>query len=59
MKKLLAIVAFTVTAFSAPYVVANIQTDHQHISSETVEHGGRTNSSGCHNDTKQGTYHCH
>lgn len=26
---------------------------------EIVEHGGRTNSSGCHNDTKQGTYHCH
>jgi len=22
-------------------------------------HGGRTNSEGCHNDTKKGTYHCH
>ena len=22
-------------------------------------HSGRTNSSGCHNDYKNGTYHCH
>ena len=22
-------------------------------------HSGRTNSSGCHNDTKTGGYHCH
>lgn len=22
-------------------------------------HSGRTDSSGCHNDTRTGTYHCH
>ena len=22
-------------------------------------HGGRTDSAGCHNDTKNGGYHCH
>jgi uncharacterized protein YceK len=29
------------------------------ISGDVVEHGGRTDSSGCHNDTKAGTRHCH
>ncbi|WP_311064119.1 YHYH domain-containing protein [Halomonas sp. DWK9] len=30
------------------------------ISSEDVaEHGGRTDSNGCHRDTKAGTRHCH
>ena len=24
-----------------------------------VAHSGGTNSKGCHNDTKKGTYHCH
>lgn len=28
-------------------------------SGDMVEHGGRTDSSGCHNDTKAGTRHCH
>jgi F0F1-type ATP synthase assembly protein I len=28
-------------------------------SSDVVEHGGRTDSSGCHRDTKAGTRHCH
>ncbi|WP_182407547.1 YHYH domain-containing protein [Psychrobacter sp. GP33] len=27
--------------------------------SSAFAHGGRTNSAGCHNDTKRGTYHCH
>ncbi|WP_144982852.1 YHYH domain-containing protein [Halomonas sp. C22] len=26
---------------------------------EVVEHGGRTDSNGCHRDTKAGTRHCH
>lgn len=29
------------------------------ISGDAMEHSGRTDSSGCHNDTKQGTRHCH
>ncbi|WP_375540373.1 YHYH domain-containing protein [Thiomicrorhabdus immobilis] len=29
------------------------------ISSLAYGHSGRTNSEGCHNDTKNGTYHCH
>lgn len=28
-------------------------------SGDVVEHGGRTDSSGCHRDTKAGTRHCH
>ncbi|CAH1044695.1 YHYH domain-containing protein [Halomonas sp. TD01] len=28
-------------------------------SGDVVEHGGRTDSNGCHRDTKQGTRHCH
>lgn len=28
-------------------------------SGDVLEHGGRTDSSGCHRDTKQGTRHCH
>lgn len=27
--------------------------------STAFAHGGGTNSAGCHNDTKRGTYHCH
>lgn len=27
--------------------------------SMAMAHGGRTNSEGCHNETKTGTYHCH
>jgi hypothetical protein len=29
------------------------------ISSDVMSHGGRTNSAGCHNDKKNGGYHCH
>jgi hypothetical protein len=29
------------------------------IPSLALAHGGRTNSAGCHNDTKNGGYHCH
>lgn len=29
------------------------------ISAQTQAHGGRLNSSGCHNDNKNGGYHCH
>lgn len=29
------------------------------FASAAFAHGGGTNASGCHNDTKQGTYHCH
>ena len=38
-----------------------IATDHDHMttSSTVVDHSGRTNSDGCHNDYKKGTYHCH
>lgn len=32
--------------------------NHSH-SEEEINHGGRTNSSGCHNDHSNGTYHCH
>lgn len=28
-------------------------------SGDLVEHGGRTDSNGCHRDTKAGTRHCH
>lgn len=28
-------------------------------SGDVVEHGGRTDSNGCHRDTKAGTRHCH
>ncbi|BCA91875.1 MULTISPECIES: YHYH domain-containing protein [Vreelandella] len=28
-------------------------------SGDVVEHGGRTDGSGCHRDTKAGTRHCH
>jgi len=36
-----------------------IATDHIHDGNSTVSHSGRTNSDGCHNDRKNGTYHCH
>lgn len=29
------------------------------FSPSTFSHGGRTNSSGCHNDKKNNSYHCH
>ena len=29
------------------------------VSVESFAHGGRLNSSGCHNDRKNGGYHCH
>lgn len=29
------------------------------ISADAMSHGGRTNSAGCHNDKKNGGYHCH
>ncbi|WGV11936.1 YHYH domain-containing protein [Psychrobacter maritimus] len=29
------------------------------FASAAFAHGGGTNSAGCHNDTKRGTYHCH
>ncbi len=29
------------------------------VNSSIYAHSGRTNSSGCHNDTKTGGYHCH
>lgn len=39
-----------------------IATDHNHntaTSSTVIDHSGRTNEDGCHNDYKKGTYHCH
>ena len=38
-----------------------IATDHNHnaTSSTVIDHSGRTNQDGCHNDYKKGTYHCH
>lgn len=29
------------------------------VASEVQAHSGRTNSEGCHNDTRTGDYHCH
>ena len=29
------------------------------FASAAIAHSGGTNSKGCHNDTKKGTYHCH
>ena len=29
------------------------------FASTAMAHSGGTNSEGCHNDTKRGTYHCH
>lgn len=29
------------------------------FASTAFAHSGGTNSEGCHNDTKRGTYHCH
>lgn len=29
------------------------------LSSLSFAHSGRTNSEGCHNDRKNGSYHCH
>ena len=29
------------------------------FASAAFAHSGGTNSDGCHNDTKKGTYHCH
>ena len=28
-------------------------------STAAIAHSGRTNSQGCHNDNRTGTYHCH
>jgi len=45
-----------------------IATDHDHdhdhdhntaTSATVIDHSGRTNQDGCHNDRKRGTYHCH
>lgn len=52
----------TVALISVGVVTAKdlIATDHSHsITSSTVDHSGRTNSAGCHNDNKNGGYHCH
>lgn len=29
------------------------------VTTSAVAHSGGTNSAGCHNDHKKGTYHCH
>jgi len=39
--------------------VTNVQTIDVKKVAKGVAHSGRTDSSGCHNDRKKGTYHCH
>jgi hypothetical protein len=62
MKSIIYILAVTgllsVGAVTAKNIIA---TDHNHdtVSSTVIDHSGRTNSDGCHNDYKKGTYHCH
>jgi len=63
MKKFIAITLIlglvSVGAVTARSLIA---TDHNHdvpTYSEVVGHSGRTNTEGCHNDYKNGTYHCH
>ena len=63
MKQLLYI-ALTIGLVSVSAVTAKnlIATDHDHsavTSSTVIDHSGRTNKDGCHNDKKRGTYHCH
>jgi len=51
----------TLALLSGGTVIATniIATDHVHDDNSTVSHSGRTNSDGCHNNRKNGTYHCH
>jgi len=63
MKKLIYTV-LALSIMSIGLVTANslISTDHNHntaTSSIVIDHSGRTNKDGCHNDRKRGTYHCH
>ena len=60
MKKITTLLA-TLAILSGGTVIASniISTDHIHNDNSTISHSGRTNSDGCHNDRKRGTYHCH
>jgi len=63
MKKVI-FAALILSLTSVGLVTANnlIATDHDHktaTASTMIDHSGRTNKDGCHNDRKRGTYHCH
>ena len=60
MKKLTILLAALALISGGTVIATNIiATDHAHDDKSTVSHSGRTNSDGCHNDRKNGTYHCH
>jgi hypothetical protein len=57
--------ALVVLAISGGAVSLGLIADHTHDQNSITgleirnDHSGRTNSSGCHNETKTGGYHCH
>lgn len=55
MKKVLVALMLTGMLLGAGNVTAGTVMS----SGDVVEHGGRTDSNGCHRDTKAGTRHCH
>ncbi|WP_223288760.1 YHYH domain-containing protein [Halomonas neptunia] len=55
MKKVLLALMLAGMFFGA----GNVSASTAAYSGEVVEHGGRTDSNGCHRDTKAGTRHCH
>ena len=60
MKKIITTISVLFVLGSGSVISSNlIATDHNHVSGDTISHSGRTNSEGCHNDRKRGTYHCH
>jgi len=60
MKHILIIISLASFLCGATAIASNlIATDHSHTDGSIVSHSGRTNKAGCHNDRKNGGYHCH
>ncbi len=59
MKKIMLVLACTLLLGGAAIASVLLATDHSHTDGFVTSHSGGTNSEGCHNDHKRGTYHCH
>ncbi len=54
------LILLAVVSFSANAALIQSTSDASYsLLDQTISHSGRTDSSGCHNDTKKGTRHCH
>ena len=55
---ILASILVSVNAVTAKDLITSTHIENI-VDTTTISHSGRTDSAGCHNDYKRGTYHCH